>query len=382
MVVNLVFAEGYIFLAVQGVRGFYACAVNIALVQFHANSTGNSLLGFVYEAIQSLTQGAEPHAIINQFRVADGYLLLEGLGCTVQAQVFQIIVAVVDDCASGVFINATGFHAYQTVFNHIGDTNSIANADFIQFFYQFSGAQFFAVYRNGNAFHIFQFNIFRFIRSLFRNIGYDEQLILRCIPGIFQIGAFMGQMPHVAVHGVVMVMGYRNGNVVSSSVVDFLVTRTQLPFTPRSNNSQIRVQSFYRQLETNLVITLAGSTVSDSVSAFSFSDFNKFFSDQRTSEGSTQQVFLFINSASLNSGPYIILNEFFLQIQDIAFASTGFDSLVMYGFQLIALAQVSTSSDNLAAIVVFLQPRNDYGCIKATGVSQNYFFNVFFFHCK
>ena len=192
----------------------------------------------------------------------------------------------------------------------------------------------------------------------------------------------MGQMPHVAVHGIVMVMGYRNGNVVSSSVVDFLVTRTQLPFTPRSNNSQIRVQSFYRQLETNLVITLAGSTVSDSVSAFSLSDFYQFFSDQRTSKGSTQQVFLFINSASLNGGPYIILNELFLQIQDIAFASTGFDCFVMYGFQLIALAQVSTSSDDLAAIVVFLQPRNDYGCIKATGVSQNYFFNVFFFHCK
>ena len=164
MVVNLVFAEGYIFLAVQGVRGFYACAVNIALVQFHANSTGNSLLGFVYEAIQSLTQGAEPHAVINQFRVADGYLLLEGLGCTVQAQVFQIIVAVVDNCASGVFINATGFHAYETVFNYIVDTYAVCTCKLICFFKKLNSAVvFYTVNSNRNTFFKFNFNIFRTI---------------------------------------------------------------------------------------------------------------------------------------------------------------------------------------------------------------------------
>ncbi len=61
---------------------------------------------------------------------------------------------------------------------------------------------------------------------------------------------------------------------MSSSIVNFLVTAAQLPLTPRSNNSQLRSQSLYRQLETNLVIAFAGRTMSDSVSAFFFSNLN------------------------------------------------------------------------------------------------------------
>ena len=58
------------------------------------------------------------------------------------------------------------------------------------------------------------------------------------------------------------------------SIVDFLVTAAQFPLTPRSNDCQLRSQSLYRQFETNLVVAFTGSTVSNSVSAFFFSDFN------------------------------------------------------------------------------------------------------------
>lgn len=65
-----------------------------------------------------------------------------------------------------------------------------------------------------------------------------------------------------------MVMRYRDRNVVCCSIVDFLVTAAQLPLTPRSDDCQLRSQSLYGQFETNLVVAFAGSTVSNSVSAF------------------------------------------------------------------------------------------------------------------
>ena len=165
-------------------------------------------------------------------------------------------------------------------------------------------------------------------------------------------------------------------------IFDFVFTRTEVPFTPRSDDCELRSQSFAGKFETNLVVAFTGSTVSNSVSAFSDSDFYQFFSNQRTSEGSAEQIFLFINSASFNSGPYIVSDEFFFEVEDEAFACTGVQSFVINRVKFVALAKVSTNSNNFAVVVVVFQPRNNYGSVKATGVSQYNFFNIFFFHYK
>jgi hypothetical protein len=47
-----------------------------------------------------------------------------------------------------------------------------------------------------------------------------------------------------------------------------------------------------------------------------------------------------------------------------------------------ALADIGGDGDDFTVVVVFLQPGNDAGGIQAAGISQYYFFDVFFIHCS
>ena len=47
-----------------------------------------------------------------------------------------------------------------------------------------------------------------------------------------------------------------------------------------------------------------------------------------------------------------------------------------------ALADVSGNCDDLAVVVVFLEPRNNYRSIKSSGICENDLFNICFVHCS
>ena len=163
-------------------------------------------------------------------------------------------------------------------------------------------------------------------------------------------------------------------------IVDGVFTGTNVPQPPGSDNFQMRRQGFHRQFKTNLVIAFAGSAVSDGVCAFFFSDGHHGFGDQRPSEGGTQQVFSFINSAGFQRRPYILFQKGFHQIFDINLAGARSNGFLPNDVQFVALADIGAHGDNLAAIIVFFQPGNDYRSIQASRVGQYHFFD--FTHCN
>ena len=93
------------------------------------------------------------------------------------------------------------------------------------------------------------------------------------------------------------------------SVLDSLLTGTDLPLTPRGDDLQLRSQSLDGKLETDLIVAFARSAVSDSIAAFLLSDLNEFLSDDRTSEGRAEEVFALIDSACFQRRPYIARKE-------------------------------------------------------------------------
>ena len=110
--------------------------------------------------------------------------------------------------------------------------------------------------------------------------------------------------------------------------------------------------------------------MSNSLGTFLLCHLNQTLGNQRTGEGSAQQILALINSPSLQGWPYVLLQELLSQIQNIALGSAGTQSLVMDSLHVIPLADISTAGNNLAAAIVFLEPRNDNGGIKTTGICQ------------
>ena len=166
---------------------------------------------------------------------------------------------------------------------------------------------------------------------------------------------------------------------MSLGVVDLLVTALDIPLTPRSNDGHIGAQGLEGQLKTHLIIALAGAAVADGVCAFLDGDIRQSLGDAGTCKAGAQQVVLVL-CAELQGGEDVVLHEVLLQVQHVQFGSAGSLGLFFQTIQLRALTHVTGDSDDLAVVVVFLQPGNDDGGVQTAGVSQHDFFDVFLFH--
>ena len=92
--------------------------------------------------------------------------------------------------------------------------------------------------------------------------------------------------------------------------------------------------------------------------------------------GSAQQVILILG-VSLQAGPDVVFHIVLLQVEDIQLGGAGLEGLLLQTVQLGALTHVTGNRDNLAVVVVFLQPGNDDRGIQTAGIGQNHFFDVF-----
>ena len=95
--------------------------------------------------------------------------------------------------------------------------------------------------------------------------------------------------------------------------------------------------------------------------------------------GGTQQVVLVLG-VRLQAGPDVVFDVVLLQVQHIQLGGAGFQRLFLQTVQLGTLPDVAGNRDDLAVVVVFLQPGNDDGGVQTAGVCQNDFFDVFLFH--
>ena len=222
----------------------------------------------------------------------------------------------------------------------------------------------------------------RGIGSLLRG---DAQLqetrlvVLRLVGGVLQIQTLVAQVPQVLVLGVVGLTVDLQGDVVSLSVVDLFVTALDVPLTPRSNDGHIGAQGLQGQLKTHLVVALAGAAVADGVRAFLDGDVGQSLGDAGTCKAGAQQVILVLG-AELQGGEDVVLHKVLLQVQHIQLGSAGRLGLLFQTVQLGALAHITGNGDDLAVVVVFLQPGNDDGGVQTAGVCQNDFLDVFLFH--
>ena len=107
---------------------------------------------------------------------------------------------------------------------------------------------------------------------------------------------------------------------------------------------------------------------------------HQFFGDQRAGQGGAQQIILFIGGVALHGGEDEIRDEFLFQVGYVKLGRSGLDGLFAQAVQFVFLAHVGGDGDDLGVVIVFLQPGDDDGRIQAAGISEDDFFDLFFFH--
>ena len=192
----------------------------------------------------------------------------------------------------------------------------------------------------------------------------------------------MREVPQVAVFGVDLLLADAvERNLVGGSVVNCVFAAVERPLRvlPRSDDLELRVQGGVGQFETDLVVTLTGSAVSNSVSAFLLGNLHLVLGDERAGERGTKEVRAFVLCTGADGRPNVVFKEFLLEVENVALAGASLEGLVFEGLGVgeVVLTEVGGESDHFA-IVVFLEPGDDDGSIESTAIGEDHFFLGFF----
>ena len=157
--------------------------------------------------------------------------------------------------------------------------------------------------------------------------------------------------------------------------VDLLVPGLDVPLPPRGDDLHVRGKPLDGQLKPNLIVALAGRAVADGVRALGQSNFRQLLADNGTGKGGAQQVSLILG-VHFQGGDDDLVHHLVHQIGDDQLACAGGDGLGFQSFQLVGLTDVAGYGDDLGVVVVFLQPRDDDGCIQTAGICKDNFLDV------
>ncbi|EKD59526.1 MAG: hypothetical protein ACD_54C01300G0002 [uncultured bacterium] len=167
---------------------------------------------------------------------------------------------------------------------------------------------------------------------------------------------------------------FRNRNLVRFGKLDQLGAAGQIPFAPRRDHLDGRVQGVGAKFKPHLIVALAGCTMRHGISAGFFRDPHQMFGDQRARNRGAQQIQAFIQRIGTEHREDEILHEFFAHIDDvdILFLDAQQFGLGAGRLQFFALPQIGGEGDNLAAIFG-LQPFQDDRGIKPAGIGEDDF---------
>src|SRR5699024_828799 len=118
------------------------------------------------------------------------------------------------------------------------------------------------------------------------------------------------------------------------------LARVEVPFTPRSDDLHVRHQGIGGQLETHLVIALAGGAMGNGIGAGLAGDLDHALGDQRARDRGAEQVFALIHGVGAKHWIYVIAHKLLAQIIDEDFLHAKRLGLGAHVIQFLALAHI------------------------------------------
>jgi hypothetical protein len=162
----------------------------------------------------------------------------------------------------------------------------------------------------------------------------------------------------------------RDENLILFGEIDQVGARPKIPFAPRRDDPDIRVERIGGELEADLVIALAGGAVGNGVGAGCMGDLDQPLGDERARDGGAEQVDALVKRVHAKHGEDEVANEFLAQILDVDFFDAEHLGLLAGRLQLLALAEIGGEGDHLA-LICRLQPFQDDRGVEPARISEH-----------
>ena len=148
-----------------------------------------------------------------------------------------------EQCAAGSFIRAARLHAHQAILDEVGAADAVLRGDFVQRrSSRVDRAEFLAIHRNRRASFEPDLDFLGLVRSLFRRNDPLPHGFIRRVGGIFQLAAFVAEVPDVAVAAVNILLALLDGNIVLLRVGDGVFARIDVPLAPGRDDLHVRAR--------------------------------------------------------------------------------------------------------------------------------------------
>src|SRR6266851_2350917 len=344
-----------------------------AFPEFQADGASDALLRDVEKSVERFAQRCEPQTVVNQFSVTQRERLLEMRSFAVNGEPLQFLMRFHEQRSAGSFVGAARFHSDEAIFDQVGAADAVLGGNFIQRVKKFDRTKFCAIDGNGRAGFESDFDFFGFVRSFFRGNDPLPHGFVRRVGGIFELAAFVAEVPDVAVAAVYIFFALLDWHVVLLRVGNGIFAGIDVPFAPGSNDLDVRRDGFVGQFESDLIVAFPRAAVGKAVGAELQRNFRLALGDDGPRHGSAEEISVLVDGASAEGGPNVIAHKFFAQIFYMCGRRAGGEGLLARGFQVFLLADVADYGDDFAAIV-FLEPGNDDGGVQASGIGEYDFF--------
>ena len=90
----------------------------------------------------------------------------------------------------------------------------------------------------------------------------------------------------------------------------------QVPFAPRRDDGDVRLERVIAELEAHLVVALAGRAMRDRVGADLLGDLDLLLGDQRPRDRGAEQILALIERVGAEHREHVVAHEFLAQILD------------------------------------------------------------------
>ena len=299
-------------------------------------------------------------------------------GAAVEGHALDPAMGGLQDRPARRLVDAPRFHADETVLDEIEPADPVPSADLVQALEQRGGREMFAINRDGVAALEGDFEIFGLIGREFRGDGAAEHELFRLDPRIFEHLALGGDVQQIGVDRkrglAALVPGDRD--LVLFGVFEKPGARGQVPFAPWRDDLDVGIERIIAELETDLVVALAGRAVSDGIGPDLAGDLDLAFGDQRPRNRGAEKIGAFVERVGAKHREHEIADELLAQIVDEDLADAEHLGLPARRLQLLPLAQIGGEGDDLAAIG-FLQPAQDHRRVEPSRIGQHHLFHRF-----
>ena len=209
------------------------------------------------------------------------------------------------------------------------------------------------------------------IGGLLRGLGPRKGLLRRLLPGVFQVSRLYAAAPQVLVHGVGAALSKLQGHVVRLAVL-YLLFPGHVPLPRGRQDAHGRVHARNAEVETDLVVALAGAAVGHGQRALPMRHLHQVAGDEGAAEGRRQRVLPLVDRPRLQGGPDEVTHKGVFAVHHQSLDRPGRNGPLPDVAYALSASQVHGEGYDLC-VVRLLQPGNCDGGIQTAAVGKRYF---------